>query len=303
MRTYAGEGVQFRRFRDLFICLNVSMGIITILFANVDAAKWLELGYVQLLGVEVRIKSLLGMRQTDLIEGHFAFWIPTMALSLALWLILRAATRNNKAARAAIPIVVGVAIFLMPTLIWLFWSSPRYYAPTELAFLGVVGGGAHGDLGPLAPSWKDPASCFGANCNLVPPSQHRRACRILWAGWTNPRIPCVGRMDLGLGAALGAKSHQSSALMGALSQIERVEFDRIHGCFADDLDGCTDVRHCRYQRDHQRQWIRRDARDRAGLDWHGARRGAKLERDADCGAGGCGIEVRGGAGAEQRNRV
>jgi hypothetical protein len=139
MRTYAGEGVQFRRFRDLFICLNVSMGIITILFANVDAAKWLELGYVQLLGVEVRIKSLLGMRQTDLIEGHFAFWIPTMALSLALWLILRAATRNNKAARAAIPIVVGVAIFLMPTLIWLFGRPRDTMPPLNWPFWELLG--------------------------------------------------------------------------------------------------------------------------------------------------------------------
>jgi hypothetical protein len=45
--------------------------------------------------VEVSSNALLGIRQTDLIRGYFAIWIPSILIAMGVWLLLRGFSRTK----------------------------------------------------------------------------------------------------------------------------------------------------------------------------------------------------------------
>jgi hypothetical protein len=68
---------------EIFFSLNLGYTVMDV----ICALSFATLAFFSRL--ESRIKISLHMRQTDLVVGHFATWVPTVAMALLIWIILR----------------------------------------------------------------------------------------------------------------------------------------------------------------------------------------------------------------------
>jgi hypothetical protein len=66
----------------MFFSLNLGGVTVCVVFALSDAA------FAFFCRLECRIKLFLHMRQTDLVVGHLASWIPTALVALLIWVLL-----------------------------------------------------------------------------------------------------------------------------------------------------------------------------------------------------------------------
>ena len=87
------EDRAFRDFQrtiwEIFFALNLGGALALALFSLSSAT----LAFFSRL--ECRINIFLHVQQTDLVRGHLANWIPTVALALLLWLLLRTTSRTH----------------------------------------------------------------------------------------------------------------------------------------------------------------------------------------------------------------
>jgi hypothetical protein len=90
--------------------------------------------------MEGRINGLLHIRQTDFVRGYFVMWVPSAALALVIWLLLRA-LRRTRLAQESLRSVAGIATLLAPPVYWVYhydttsWPVgwPYQGAPFEIA--------------------------------------------------------------------------------------------------------------------------------------------------------------------------
>jgi hypothetical protein len=82
--------------------------------------------------LEVSIKHLLGIRQTDYIAGHFALWIPSLMLAFIAWIPLRVFDRTRIVQRF-LRTPAGMITVAAPPLYWLSWWWPYPGALIEAA--------------------------------------------------------------------------------------------------------------------------------------------------------------------------
>jgi hypothetical protein len=94
--------------------------------------------------LEVLVNHLLGIRQTDFIAGHLAFWIPALILAASLWIALHAFSQT-RFVNFVIKTLAGVFAFSLLPIVWVYVSSDRnrfflwpYEGLLELATVIIV---------------------------------------------------------------------------------------------------------------------------------------------------------------------
>jgi len=84
--------------------------------------------------METSIKVLLHLRQTDLVEGYIASWIPAGFLALVVWLVLRA-TRRLCACQRFLRSTSGIVTLIVPLVAM---AVSYLAAPQPMGWLYVV---------------------------------------------------------------------------------------------------------------------------------------------------------------------
>ena len=90
----------------------------------------------RLFQMDASINKLLHIRQTDLVWGYWALFLPGTALALCIWLFLRLSSRSP-VTREILRSVGGIAAFTALPIYWLFarYASSHRYGWTPLRSL------------------------------------------------------------------------------------------------------------------------------------------------------------------------
>lgn len=119
-----------RQGHEILLCLTLAFAVISILFIQWPQCE------KPFIDMEVSIKQLLHIRQTDLITGYFEFSIASVILALFLWTFLRLFSR----ARFMLEFLrslAGFVIFLALPLFW-FYLACRDGRLLEWPFTGLL---------------------------------------------------------------------------------------------------------------------------------------------------------------------
>jgi hypothetical protein len=68
--------------------------------------------------IESGLKALLHFRQTDLVYGHLATWIPSVLLAFVMWVVLRATARTSHG-RRFLRWTAGIVSICIPAGVWI----------------------------------------------------------------------------------------------------------------------------------------------------------------------------------------
>jgi hypothetical protein len=125
---------QIRHLHEFVSSMNIALFSAAILFL---AAPMLWIPFTK---IEIFIKTTFHIRQTDLVTGHFAIWIPSMALALCLWEILRVNSHKSTTVQflrsaAGLIALFAVPIFRISTI--KSYGFPYAAIPVELALIFV----------------------------------------------------------------------------------------------------------------------------------------------------------------------
>jgi hypothetical protein len=126
-----------RLVHEALLALNMASATVSTVFLTSRDAS---LPFVHL---EIRINHLLHIRQTDFIRGHFAFWIPAIAMAGCLWLLLLALSRNRSTGELQRWFTGLIAFFLFPLVgTYAYKGGPflwhPYLTPLEFAAIFTV---------------------------------------------------------------------------------------------------------------------------------------------------------------------
>jgi len=96
--------------------------------------------------LECRIKIFLHMRQTDLVVGHLACWIPTVLVALLTWAVLRK-TARSRFTGAFVRRAAGIITISTPLIVqmcsygtthWVEWWRPCALLAEMLIALALI---------------------------------------------------------------------------------------------------------------------------------------------------------------------
>jgi hypothetical protein len=134
------EGSIVRGLAETLFSINTGFAAISVLFCACFTTA------LPFLYLEVYLNHLLGIRQTDLIRGYFATWIPALILAVCIWTLVRFLSRP-RLPRWALPLS-GVTILLCPAAIWtcmlepngwsLQWPYKTVWGETSLALICLL---------------------------------------------------------------------------------------------------------------------------------------------------------------------
>ena len=103
-----GQNNILRYLHEFIFSLNLALFGVTV-FLLADPALW-----VPFTNMEVFIKTTLHIRQTDLVTGHIAVWIPSIVIAFCLWGILRIISNTSSAAEILRSVAGLMALFAAP---------------------------------------------------------------------------------------------------------------------------------------------------------------------------------------------
>jgi hypothetical protein len=103
-----GQNNVLRYLHEFTFSLNLALFSVTVLLLAAPAL------WNPLTNMEVFIKTTLHIRQTDLVTGHIAVWMPAIVVALCLWGILRATSNTASAAEILRSVAGLMALFAAP---------------------------------------------------------------------------------------------------------------------------------------------------------------------------------------------
>jgi hypothetical protein len=113
----------FRRLHEVTFSVNVASAIMSGIFLYAPHSI-----VSRLFSLEAGIETALGMRQTDVHLGYWAFFLPGLALALCIWIALRLSSKTQFTV-TVLRSLGGVVAMVTPAICWLcaaYLEKSRY---------------------------------------------------------------------------------------------------------------------------------------------------------------------------------
>jgi hypothetical protein len=101
----------YRLLLETTFSINTGFALISLVLCTIPSTA------IPFAHLEVRLNRLLGIRQTDFIRGYFEVWIPSLALALRAWSLLRLFRRTGLTS-VVLQLSCGIAALLCLPVIW-----------------------------------------------------------------------------------------------------------------------------------------------------------------------------------------